>query len=178
MTVGYFSAYYRGLDCLLDMWPAIRKECPKAKLNIYYGWQSWDALGGDPELKPRILAKLEALKDQGVTEHGRVSHQELAKAMKKTNVWAYPTEFPEIHCITALKAQEAGCYPVVTNVAALQETVQCGDKIDVDNIYSNQYAQSRFVKKVVAALKENKKGTPVSNVSWKDVAEQWQQIMV
>lgn len=177
MRVGYFSAYYRGLDCLLDMWPAISKECPKAKLDIYYGWQSWDALSGDQELKPRILKKLEQLKDHGVTEHGRVSHEELAKVMRKTDVWAYPTEFPEIHCITALKVQEAGCYPVVTNVAALKETVQCGDKIDCKNIYSNQYQQQRFIKKVVEALKEKKKGTPVKGVDWSDVAKEWQEVM-
>src|SRR5689334_9604779 len=130
MKVGYFSAYYRGLDCLLDMWPVIyQKTDGKATLDIYYGWQSWEALSGDHTLKPRIEAKLEALKKYGVTEHGRVSHEELAKAMKETDVWAYPTEFPEIHCITALKAQQAGCWPVVTDVGALKETVKCGDKI-------------------------------------------------
>jgi glycosyltransferase involved in cell wall biosynthesis len=178
-TVGFFSAYYRGLECLLKMWPAIRAEVPDAELNIYYGWGSWDALEGygGQDLKRRIITLLHELKDQGVTEHGRVSHKALAKAMKQTVVWAYPTEFPEIHCITALKAQEAGCWPVVTNVAALNETVQSGDKLDVANIYSNEYAQQKFVKCVVKALKEGKRGTSVEGVDWADVATEWAEVM-
>jgi glycosyltransferase involved in cell wall biosynthesis len=179
VKVIYASAYYRGLEVLLNMWPAIRKECPKAELNIFYGWGSWDALEGanGVELKKNIIGKLEALKDQGVTEHGRISHKQLAKEFNKADVFAYPTEFPEIHCITALKAQEASCYPVVTNVGALQETVQCGDKIEGKNIYSNQYSQSKFIKAVVSALKEKKKGTPVPNCDWQDVATKWEELI-
>ena len=179
-TVGYFSAYYRGLECLLQMWPNIRKEVPDATLDIYYGWGSWDALEGygGQDLKRRIVGLLYELRDQGVKEHGRVSHKELAKAMKRTVVWAYPTEFPEIHCITALKAQEAGCWPVVTNVAALNETVKMGDKIKSANIYSNDYAQQKFIKCVVEALKEGKRSNPVEGVDWSDVATKWSEVMV
>jgi hypothetical protein len=86
-----------------------------------------------------MQAKFEVMKKHGVTVHGRVSHEELAKAMKEIQVWAYPTEFPEIHCITALKAQEARCYPVTTAVAALDETVQSGSKIRSRKIYSDEY---------------------------------------
>jgi hypothetical protein len=116
------------------MWPEIRKQIPNATLWIYYGWESWLAIQGEDDLYHRICDKLEALKKQGVTECGRVSHEKLAKAMKETQVWAYPTEFPEIHCITALKAQEAGMWPVVTGVAALKETVKSGDIIDTQSI--------------------------------------------
>jgi glycosyltransferase involved in cell wall biosynthesis len=178
-AVGYFSAYYRGLECLLKLWPDIRKEVPDATLDIYYGWQSWDALEGanGRAFKARILTLLDELKDHGVTEHGRVSHEDLAKVMKQTAVWAYPTEFYEIHCITALKAQEAGCWPVVTNVGALAETVVTGDKIDCANIYSNDYAQAKFIKAVVSTLKDGKKSVPVDGVSWADVASQWAKVV-
>lgn len=172
-SVGYFSAYYRGLECLLDMWGSIRAEVPDATLDVYYGWESWLALEGEDDFYVRMQAKFEELKDQGVTVHGRVSHEELAKAMKEIQVWAYPTQFAEIHCITALKAQEAGCYPVVTNVAALAETVQSGDKLNTKRIYIDEYQQEKFVKKVVEALKEGKTGTPVPNTDWSDVAKQW-----
>lgn len=172
-SVGYFSAYYRGLECLLDMWPDIRAEVPDATLDIYYGWESWLALEGEDDLYRRVTQKLKDLKKHGVTEHGRVSHEELAKAMKEIQVWAYPTEFPEIHCITALKAQEALCYPVVTKVAALDETVQSGVKISTQKIYGDEYKQIKFKKELVAALKENKQGTPVPDCDWSDVAKQW-----
>lgn len=172
-SVGYFSAYYRGLECLLDMWPKIREQVPDATLDVYYGWESWTALEGENEFYHKMEAKFAELKDHGVTVHGRVSHEELAVAMKEIQVWAYPTQFTEIHCITALKAQEAGCYPVVTNVAALNETVQCGTKIRTKRIYSDEYQQEKFIKAVVEALKEGKTGKPVPNVDWKDVAKQW-----
>ena len=173
-SVGYFSAYYRGLECLLDMWPAIRKEVPDATLDVYYGWESWIALEGEDAFYTKMEQRFADLSGEGVTVHGRVSHIELAKAMRTIQVWAYPTQFPEIHCITALKAQEAECYPVVTNVAALAETVQSGDKIRTQRIYIDDYQKEKFVKKVVEALKEGKTGTPVPNCDWSDVAEQWE----
>jgi len=172
-SVGYFSAYYRGLECLLDMWLDIRKEVPTATLDVYYGWESWVALEGEDDFYHRMNQKFDEMKKHGVTVHGRVSHEELAKAMKELQVWAYPTQFAEIHCITALKAQEAGCYPVVTNVAALAETVQSGDKLSTKRIYLDEYQQKKFVGKVVAALKEGKTGTPVPDTDWSDVAKQW-----
>lgn len=172
-SVGYFSAYYRGLECLLDMWLKIRKEVPDATLDVYYGWESWVGLEGEDEFYQTMERKFAALKKHGVTVHGRVSHEELAQAMLGIQVWAYPTQFSEIHCITALKAQEAGCYPVVTNVAALKETVQSGDKLSTKKIYMDEYQQEKFANKVIAALKEGKTGTPVSGCDWSDVAQSW-----
>jgi glycosyltransferase involved in cell wall biosynthesis len=176
-SVGYFSAYYRGLETLLDMWPTIREHVPDATLDVYYGWESWVAIQGEDDFYFRMEEKFEQLKDQGVTVHGRVSHEELAKAMQETQVWAYPTEFEEIHCITALKAQEAGCYPVVTSVAALAETVQSGRKIDSQNISKDKDAQAEFIAAVVAGLREKRTGTPVPNTSWADVAKQWSNVI-
>lgn len=176
-SVGYFSAYYRGLECLLAMWPAIRERVPDATLDIYYGWESWVGLQGKDDFYERMERKFEEMADQGVTVHGRVSHIQLAEAMRSTQVWAYPTEFTEIHCITALKAQEAGCFPVVTSVGALAETVQSGVKIKTQRIYTDQYQQEKFIDAVVDALKNEKTGTPVEGVDWSDVAKQWHKVI-
>lgn len=159
----------------MNMWPKIREQVPDATLTIAYGWESWIAAEGKDEFYYRFNEKLEKLKDQGVKEVGRLSHKDLAKLMCKTQVWAYPTEFPEIHCITALKAQEAECWPVVTTVAALNETVQCGDKIETQRIYADEYKQEKFVEAVVAALKEAKRGKPVEGCDWPEVAKAWQE---
>lgn len=172
-SVGYFSAYYRGLECLLDMWPKIRESIPDATLDVYYGWESWVGLEGEDDFYIRMEQKFKKFASEGVTVHGRVSHEELAKAMLEIQVWAYPTQFEEIHCITALKAQEAGCYPVVANVAALKETVVQGDRLNTKKIYIDEYQQLKFVKAVVAALKEKKTSTPVPDCDWSDVGKKW-----
>lgn len=188
-SVGYFSAYYRGLECLLDMWPKVREQIPDASLHIAYGWESWIALEGKDAFYERLQAKFKELgaiqatvdehlgSPNGIFLYGRLPATELSRLMIYTQVWAYPTEFTEIHCITALKAQEARCWPVTTNVAALNETVQCGDKIDSQNIYSNEYFQAKFIKALVVALKENKIGMPVPGCDWQDVAKQWEKVI-
>jgi len=176
-SVGYFSAYYRGLECLLKMWPKILEQVPDATLDVYYGWESWVAMQGEDDFYHKMEDLFEQMKDHGVTIHGRVSHTELAEAMKRTQVWAYPTEFQEIHCITALKAQEAGCYPVTTNVGALKETVQSGTKINTARIYSDEYKQEKFIEAVVTALKEGRTGTPTGGTDWSYVAKAWSTVI-
>jgi hypothetical protein len=179
-SVGYFSAYYRGLECLLDMWPAIRKAVPDATLDIAYGWQSWLGIEGKNEFYHRMEAKFAAMAEQGVTVHDRLSHVELAKLMKRTRVWAYPTEFAEINCITALKAQEAGMIPVVTPVAALKEVVQSGVSLHVGltDIYTNKESQDIFIEAVRVALTRPIETHPVPGVGWDEIATKWQEVMI
>jgi glycosyltransferase involved in cell wall biosynthesis len=176
-SVGYFSSYDRGLECLLDMWPKIREPMPEATLDIYYGWNSFDMIHkNNPEMmkwKWSIIRKLSDLRSQGVTEHGRVTHEELAKAMKEIQVWAYPTEFTEIHCITALKTAEAGMHQVTTGVAALAETAENGTIIACDDIYSNEKKQAEFITAVAEALKDPKPSKQIDNPYWTDVAKVW-----
>lgn len=184
-SVGYFSAYYRGLECLLAMWPEIRKQVPKATLDIYYGWQSWLALEGENEFYHRMVAKIDELKDQGVTDHGRVSHAELAKAMEKIEVWAYPTSFSEIDCITAKKINMAGCRPVLTDVAALKENKgPHAFVVESDRIYSDEYAQKKFVDKAVYALKNPLTKAEIkeqqewaSQFEWSKIAKEWAKVI-
>lgn len=176
-SCGYYSSYDRGLYTLLTLWPKIREQIPTASLDVAYGWDMYLIVRGKDEYYQKTQALLEELKDQGVTEHGRMSHEDLAKLMKTTQVWTYPTEWTETCCITALKVQEAGMWPVTTRIAALDETVVQGDKLDVLNIYTNEYAQNKFVKLVVSALREKKTTDPVPNVDWSDVANEWMEII-
>jgi glycosyltransferase involved in cell wall biosynthesis/2-polyprenyl-3-methyl-5-hydroxy-6-metoxy-1,4-benzoquinol methylase len=61
-----------------------------------------------------------------VTNYGHLSKQQLADLM--TNVWlhAYPTEFEETSCITAMEEQAAGTPVIHTDVGALSETLKDG----------------------------------------------------
>lgn len=178
-SVGYFSSYDRGLACLLDMWPEVIKEIPEATLDIYYGWDIFDKVNAkNPELMRWRFTMTQKIKSTpNVTEHGRVSHTELAKAMKEIKVWAYPTEFTEIHCITALKAQEAGCIPVTTGCYALEETVQDNTyTVKCEDIYTNKEKQQEFITKLIEALKSDHNTEPITGVDWSDVAQVWDKV--
>lgn len=182
-TVGYFSAYYRGLECLIDVWPQIRKEVPTAKLDIYYGWESWVSAEGEDAFYHRMTEKILALKGQGVKEHGRVSHEKLAEVMGKTKVWCYPTQFEEINCITALKANASAMKPVITDVAALKETGgPQATFIETDRIYTDEYNKKKLVAEVVKALKEDQTEDAsqeqrdwAKEFSWGKIAKQWKE---
>lgn len=178
----YASSYDRGLECLLSMWPEVRKAVPDATLDIYYGWNSFDAVHKqNPEqmkFKWNIIRKLHELKSEGVTEHGRVDHTDLADKFRESKVWAYPTEFNEINCITALKAQEYGCIPVTSGCYALKETVQDNTyTVECEDIYTNTDKQTEFIKQLIAALVSEHKVEPVKGVSWQEVAKQWHELV-
>ena len=179
-SVIYPSAYYRGLEVLLKFWPEIKKQVPEATLDVYYGWQSWVTAEGEDAFYKRMLDKFKEMKKLGVTEHGRVDHKTLAKKYAESKVWAYPTEFPEIFCITAVKANLAGCKPVITDVAALVETGgPNATYIETSKIYSDQYSQQKFIKAVVKALKEDNNNKEqiewAKQFDWSRVAIQWQE---
>lgn len=128
-TIVYGSLYNRGLVNLLTLWPKIKLAVPKAKLRIFYGWQTLEKIMSLSEFKS-FKEQLEKLMDQeGITHLGRISHKEVAKEYLGAGVWAYPcTDFNEISCITAMKAQIGGAIPVVIPKAALNETVKFGIK--------------------------------------------------
>lgn len=176
-SVGYFSSYDRGLECLLNMWPKIREQVSEATLDIYYGWTTFDKVhSSNPTMmkwKWGIIRKLSELRNQGVTEHGRVDHETLAKAMKEIQVLAYPTEFTEIHCITALKTAEAGMAQVHTGVAALKETAPHAKIIECDDIYTNEKKQQEFINAVVSELVAPMSVEQVDKAYWSDVAKVW-----
>jgi hypothetical protein len=132
-TVVYGSSYDRGLKELLESWSEIKIRVPEAKLRVFYGWETWDA-----QLKDNKNAQLfkdyteHLFKQDGVTHLGRISHKEVAKEFLGAGIWAYPTAYPEVSCITAMKAQIGGAVPVVIPTAAVCETVLLGHKTPTD----------------------------------------------
>jgi len=93
----YASNPTRGLLVLLQLWPKIKATVPAATLDIYN-----DYLPGSSERK-YTLKLVDSL--DGVRWHGMVGHAELSDAFARASLWLYPTSFPEISCITAMRAQ-------------------------------------------------------------------------
>lgn len=176
----YTSSADRGLEHLLKMWPAIKKAVPQATLHNFYGFQLFESFYKDNPASMTWLKKMkEMLKQDGVTDHGRIPQHELVAEYQNSGVWAYSTHFGEINCISAIKAQAYGCEPVVVNYAALKETVQFGRKIEGD-IYDTE-TQEEFKKQLIEALKnpmDDKKREEMSvwalkKYSWKNVISSW-----
>lgn len=135
----YSSSADRGLDKLLEVWPAIRAAVPTAELHVFYGWETFDQIARHrPELfhfKARIMALLEQAGGEagGVFMRGRVGQDELYEAMQQARVWSYPTYFTETSCIGAMEARAAGMAILTSELAALTETVgEHGILLEVD----------------------------------------------
>lgn len=184
--IGYFSSADRGLDVLLEMIPKIEEKLGRKVTSCWaYGWNTYDKFHAQNPQKMKwkwqVIRKMNSV---GMEARGRLSHQELADLMKQSDVWAYPTYFPEIHCITALKAQASGMRPVTTGFAALQETVFYDEK-SIDNILDNPEAQAEFVDRVVGTLKtprdekalQAKAKEVIDKTNWTEVAKVWSEAL-
>lgn len=176
----YTSSANRGLENILDIWPQIREKVPNAELHIFYGWKSFYETH---KKEPAMLEWMENMKrkmsQDGIINHDRVGQRELAEQMADASLWLYPTEFPEIHCITALEMQASRCYPITTGFAALAETQQSGIKIAGDP--KTKEWRDKFLKEIVFAYEnkpilktEIKKGYEYAQAcSWDNVANVW-----
>ena len=179
----YTSSYDRGLQHLLEIWPDVKKEVPESELHVFYGWQLFDRFYHDNPASMKWKDHIEEMmKADGITHHGRVSQPQIAEEMKQSGIWAYPTHFGEINCITALKAQAYGAVPVVIDYAALETTVQFGIKVKGD-IYEPAVENS-FKKELIWALQTpdwlEKVRVPMmawasQHFTWKNIAKQWDQ---
>lgn len=181
MKMLYASSYDRGLEHLLKMWPDIKKELSNATLEICYGWNLFDKGYAGNEYMMKWKASMdELMKQDGITHHGRLSKKDLDKITSECDLWVYPTHFEETNCITALRSQSLGCVPVTVNLAALQDTVFSGVKIDGD--ITDPEVQKLYVNELVSLAKdekrlkeENEKAIEgAKKYSWDKIANEWE----
>lgn len=102
----YASSPDRGLDTLLEVWPIIHKQHPDATLIVTYGVENIDL--------------------PGVICLGEVDEDTMYELFNTSEYWLHPCNGGELYCITGIKAQAAGCIPVVIPRMALAETVRHG----------------------------------------------------
>lgn len=115
------------------MWPKILEKYPDATLDICYGWDLFDkGYANNPERMAWKEKINKLMQQKGITHHGRVGKEKLSEIRKACGIWAYPTYFQEINCITALECQRDGLIPVTMDSFALSETVGAGIKIKGD----------------------------------------------
>lgn len=103
----YASSPDRGLNVLYNVWPKVYKEHPDATLIVTYK--------GELDLP-------------GVICLGDVDEDTMNELYATSDLWLHPCTGIELYCMTGVKAQVAGCYPVVIPHMALAETVKFGTK--------------------------------------------------
>ncbi len=178
----YTSSHVRGLEHLYYIWPKVKKAVPDASLWVYYGWESYDNVnGGNPERiawKEKMQHLANTLPD--VHDEGRIGQDKIVEETFRAGVWAYPCPFPEVYCIAAVKAQAAGAFPVASNFAALDEVIQWGEKIDMQDFNEevlDEYAD-RLIDILNDAERQNKERQPMMDwarreKSWATTAKGW-----
>lgn len=187
----YMSAHERGQELLQVIWNDVVKEVPDAELHCYYGWKGYDHVNRDnPERmgwKQQLIEGQKRLKS--FYDHGKVGHQKIVEECFSAGIWAYPCPFPEVYCITAVKAQAGGAYPVTSDYAALKETVKYGTRLPMKEADSKSHVGSwtrdeleKYKEALIDALKHSEKANEIrtemmawarENMSWAATAKSW-----
>lgn len=171
----YISSYERGLKVLLDAWPTVKKEFPKATLDIYYGWRRSGITSVIEEA--RMAAQIQSLAFLGVREHGLVGHAELNEVCAKASFWTYPLIIKEAFCISALRAQFAGAVPIIIDGSALQETVQHGYKCKKAEEYLSTLLQAmRKGPEISLEERQKQRAFILDKYTWPLIATKWKNL--
>jgi len=113
----YTSCAERGLGRLLHLWPQILEKYPDAQLKI----SSYNNFPKNPEEEKM----LEYIKQTPSIEHlGRLGRDALYELMSTSEIWLYPSYWPETSCITALEMLRSEVVCVYFPVAGLTNTME------------------------------------------------------
>lgn len=114
----YTSMPNRGLDVLLEAFPAIRSEIPGVQLRVYSGGSLYRN-----EQEPdyyRVLYE-RCQRTRGVEYIGPVGQTQLARELADAAALAYPATVSETFCLVAAEAMSLGAMLLTTRLGALSE---------------------------------------------------------
>lgn len=109
----YSSDPDRALALTLDLFQRIHAVENSVTLEVFHS-----------NLRPELKQKIDTM--PYVHYNGKVSQEQLAIEMQKSDFWLYPTHFYETYCMVGLECQMAGVIPIVRKLGGLIDTV--GDR--------------------------------------------------
>ena len=141
--LAYTSTPFRGLDVLLETFPAIRSAIPGATLRVFSSMKVYNR----PETDYAALYE-RCRETEGVEYVGSIAQPKLADALKAVSILAYPNTFAETSCIAVMEAMASGCWIVTSDLGALPETTAGFARLIPMNGNLAEY-QQRFIDAVV-----------------------------
>jgi glycosyltransferase involved in cell wall biosynthesis len=184
----YINTPFRGLDVLLEMFPAIRKQRLDSELFLFTGmslygegFSEWDR-------------EMAALYDLARTLPGVCLQEPVAKALLATELLSarlalYPSHFGECCSIASLETQAAGTPMVTSGLAGLKDTIiggRTGILIDVDDatlLSRSPTYKKKFIAETIALLDDDRRWEMLSRngrehvrsrYSWETIAAEWE----
>jgi glycosyltransferase involved in cell wall biosynthesis len=120
-VLSYTSTPYRGLNVLNYVFPEVRREFPDAELEVYSSMRVYQQ---DERSDNHALLYNQCRQTPGIRYVGSVAQPQLAEALKRASILAYPNTFAETSCIAVMEAMAAGLLVVTTELGALPETTR------------------------------------------------------
>jgi len=183
-VLAYTSTPFRGLDVLLDAFPAIRQHVPEVRLRVFSSMAVYKEPAAEDQAQYGALYQ-RCREMPGVEYVGSLDQPTLAREMSCVSVLAYPNTFPETSCIAVLEAMASGCRIVTTAQGALPETTAGFARL-VSFESNRSFNSQRFVDQTVDAIREVQSGDPAveaslrrqvdyirENATWAVRAAQW-----
>lgn len=188
----------RSMDVMPKLFEQIKAQVPEAKMQWAYGWEGFiSAHSNDAKKMQWMEDTKKEIEDAGIKSLGRLPQKEVGRLYQKAAVFAYPSEFAEIDCISVKKAQAAGAYAVTTDFGALGESNKYGVAVHSEKTKDNwnkpyQFhfgledtkLQAIFVELVVQKLKGGGNLLPEQRMhqevwqkqfEWETIAKKWAQ---
>ena len=151
-VLAYTSTPFRGLDLLLEAFPAIRAAVPGTGLRVFSSMRVYQATASADEAQFGRLYEL-CRQTEGVSYVGSLPQPELARAMREVMVLAYPNSFAETSCIAVLEALASGCRIVTSDLGALPETTGGFARLVPSSLDREAYRR-RFIDETIDVLRE------------------------
>jgi glycosyltransferase involved in cell wall biosynthesis len=145
----YTSVPTRGLATLVEIWPQVHRHMPKARLKVFSSMSVYHTSEGEDLERLYELCRTTA----GIDYMGSVTQPALAQELRGAAVLAYPSEFAETSCISALEAMASGAIVVASDYGALSETTAGFGRLVGTSPNRARY-MARFAVALAAALND------------------------
>lgn len=163
----YGSSWDRGLDRLLGCWAKIKREIPEMKLIVSYSRDFMRKVTGTWYPVPKEW------REHGI-EFMPLGQKEMGKLYRKASFLLYPCAGQEMFCLTAWKAQYAGCLPITTDHDALIETVYAGVKTNSSNWINEAISTMKSPRRTEKLLSLRK---DMNFPTWDEIALEWEDLL-